>query len=734
MVNRKLCCCTFLVMIILLALCPGIVHADSDFKVSIDNKQDEYDVTAELLIMEDKGRGLSSADMLDPDISGRFIPYKDSKFAGEISDSAFWAKVRIENGTGEVQNMFLDISKPHLNNISLYIYDQQGLIKEIKAGRDFPFGQRDIRHRNFVFEIKLLPKAEETVLLRVETKSYLQLPIKLYSSRAFVEKEYGMQLFLGIYYGIMLAMFLYNLVLLLALKDRVYLYYILYILWFSLMQLVWDGFAFQFLWPGRPDWDVRSNPFFIVLTSYFALQFSRSFLHVSEKSELADKIINGILTVLALVGVLALIVPPWLALKLSVYSATLALVMCIANIRIVGFRNKSVVLYSIAWGAIFIGVMLNLLSAYGVLPVNIVTLYSPRVGSAVEVVLLSLALVNRFNRMRQEKIMEEKQKVLLKSLHEITKTLTSTHDLDILLKYILRSLSEVTKYENGIIILKQGQNFNIKDSLGYAEAGLKDKLLDGLEQDKSFVTIIGMDKAVTLVDVDMTCYGINRTAKTFTGIPIIYHKQLLGLIVLYSMNSKDNNDIENQIIYDFAGQIGITIQNIMLFDKVKKMATIDGLTGAFNRIHFTGLAELALLEQQKTGSALSVIMLDIDDFKQINDSYGHIAGDKVLRELVNCMREILGPESIIGRYGGEEFLVLLPETSTAEAYKIAENMRMTVENMRIHLDEKRVVKFTISIGVSDTTRNRGNVWSLVEKADEALYMSKQKGKNLVNIC
>jgi len=724
----------YLVMIILLPFFTINGYADRDYKVMVDGKQEEYDVTEELLILEDKEKVLSNADMFDPGVSRRFVPYMDSKLAGEVSASAYWAKVVIENGTDELQNMFLDIMKPHLNNISLYIYDRQGLVKEVKAGRDLPFGQRDIKHRNFVFDIKLLPKTEETILLRVETKSYLQLPIKLYSSRAFVEKEYDAQLFLGIYYGIMLAMFLYNLVLFLALKDRVYLYYILYILWFSLIQLVWDGFAFQFLWPGRPDWDVRSNPFFVVLTSYFALQFSRCFLHVSERLRLADRIINGILIFLAFVGVLTLVISPGLALKLSACSATLALVMCIANIWIVGLHNKSVYLYSIAWGALFIGVLLNLLSAYGLLPVNIITLYSPRVGSAIEVVLLSLALVNRFNRIKQEKIMEEKQKVLLKALHEITKTLTSTHDLDILLKYILKSLAEVTKYENGIIVMKQGQSFFIKGSLGYAEEGFKDKLLDGLEQDQSFMTIIGMDKAVTLADVDMAHYGISRIAKTFTGIPISYHKQLLGLIVLYSMNSKDINDIENQIIYDFAGQIGITIQNIMLFDRVKKMATIDGLTGAFNRIHFTGLAELALLEQQKSGSSLSMIMLDIDDFKQINDNYGHIAGDKVLRELVNCMREILGSESVIGRYGGEEFLVLLPDTSLAEASLIAEKIRMTVENMRIYLDENRVVKFTISIGVSNSARNSGNVWSLVEKADEALYLSKQMGKNLVNIC
>lgn len=723
-----------LVAIVTVFFCGIGGYADNGARVRIDGIQEEYDVTAVMHILEDREKELSSGDMSDPGISSSFVPYKDSSFAGKISASAYWVKLVVENGTDEAQNMFLDISKPHLNSIKLYRYDSRGLVREIEAGRDYPFGQREIRNRDFVFEIKLLPQAVETIFLRVETESYLQLPVKLYTSKAFVEKEYNTQLFLGIYYGIMLAMFLYNLVLLLALKDRVYFYYILYILWFSAIQLIWDGLAFQFLWPGKPAWDVRSNPFFIALTSYYALQFSRSFLRVAEKSRTADRLISYVLVILVFVGVLTLIIPPAIALKLAVYGATLALAMCIANIWIIGFHSKEVYLYSIAWAAVFIGVLLNLSAAYGLLPINIITLYSPRVGSAIEVVLLSLALVNRFNRIRQEKIMEEKQKVLLKSLHEITKTLTSTHDLDILLKYILKSLSEVTKYENGIIILKQEHKYIVKDSLGYAEADLKNKPLEGLWQEKSFRSIIEEDKAVTLVDVRMDCYGINRTAKTFTGIPISYHKQLFGLIVLYSMNSKGINAVENQIIYDFAGQIGITIQNLMLFDRVKKMATIDGLTGAFNRIHFTGLAELAFQELQKSGKPLSLIMIDIDDFKQINDGYGHIAGDKVLRELIACLREVLGPDSIIGRYGGEEFLVLLRGINIEEACLIAESLREAVEKLKIYTDEKRMVQFTISIGVSAAGKDVGNIWSLVEKADRALYLSKQKGKNLVNIC
>lgn len=709
-------------------------HADGDALIRVDGIQGEYDAQAVLGILEDREKELSIEDMSYPEVDSRFVPFKDSNYAGKITDSAYWTKLVVENETDKLQELFLDISKPHLNKVTLYKHDTRGLVSEVRTGRDYPFSQREVRHRNFVFKIRLMPESRETYYIRVETESYLQLPVKLYSSRAFVEREYNAQLSLGIYYGIMLAMFLYNLVLLLALRDRVYLHYILYILCFSMLQLVWDGLAFQYLWPDSPGWDVRSNPFLIVLTSYFVLKFSRSFLHVAENSKLADRIIGIVLTILALNGILTLFIPPAWALRLAVYSATLALALCMASIWLVGFGSRPVYLYIIAWAAMFVGVILNLLSAYGLLPINLITLYSPRVGSAVEVVLLSLALVNRFNRIKQEKLHEEKQKLLLKSLHEITKTLTSTHDLEVLLKYILKSLSEVTKYENGIIILKQDQRFQVKDFLGYAEADLKNRLLEGLEQDESFKTIIEINKAVTLTDVDMNSYGINRRAKTFTGIPITYHKQLLGLIVLYSMNKKEKNDLESQIIYDFAGQIGITIQNLMLFERVKKMATIDGLTGAFNRIHFTGIVELALQELEKESSPMSLLMIDIDDFKHINDNYGHIAGDKVLKELVACMKEVLGPDSIIGRYGGEEFMVLLKNKNVMEAGQIAEELRRAVEDMCIHLDERSIVQFTISVGVSDTSRETGNIWSLLEKADQALYVSKQKGKNLVSMC
>ena len=711
-----------------------VAWGDTDSTILINEVAREYDLTNTIQILVDREKVLNINDLFDAHINRDFIYFNESKLSGVISDSAYWIRVDIKNITQEAQNMFLDLSKPHLGNVIFYRYSNDELIKEVQTGRQYSFHNREINHRNFVFEINLLPETQETLFFRVETESYLQLPMKLYKAQNFIEKEYKTQLFFGLYYGIMLAMLLYNLVLYLSLKDSTYLYYVLYLFGFAIMQLIWDGLAFQYFWPLSPAWDVKANPFFLIFTAISAVQFSRSFLRVNEKSKLADKAITYLLITLVFIGALTLFISPSISIKLAVYIVSMGLIICIANIWVVGFKDRSVYLYTLAWAALFVGALMNLLAAYRILPLNWMTLYSPRIGSVFEVVLLSLALVDRFNRIKQEKVIEEKQRVLLKTLNDITKTLTSTHDLDILLKYILKNVTMLTKYDNGILILKHNEKFIIKEALGFLEDELKDQTLELLDQDTCFKRMLEENKAVTLTNVDMNYYSINKIVKVCTGIPIIYHEELLGLLVLYSMNSTNTNDFENKIFFDFAGQVGISIQNLRLFNEVKRMATIDGLTGVFNRNHFTHLSELALKELQKSNVCLSLIMLDIDHFKQINDGFGHLGGDKVLQQLVACLKEIINSNGIIGRYGGEEFLILLKETNINEAYKIAEKIRKSVEKLKVYIDDVNFVQFTISIGVSTANKDMIDIWELIEKADQALYLSKESGRNLVNIC
>jgi len=301
-----------------------------------------------------------------------------------------------------------------------------------------------------------------------------------------------------------------------------------------------------------------------------------------------------------------------------------------------------------------------------------------------------------------------------------------------MVSFLLKRMSEITKYENGMIILKEKQQYIVRAVLGYKADELKDKTLFKDKQDIYFRKMIEENKVAMLADIKMSQYGIDKSFKSLIGFPIIYYGENVGIIILYSDTIQTLSQIQNEILFDFAGQVGIVIENARLFNQVEKMAAIDGLTGAFNRPHFLKLSEALIKDHRNKGTTLSLIMIDIDYFKKINDTYGHLVGDRVLWQLVAELKIELGEESIIGRYGGEEFLILLKETNLETALTIAERLRLKIESLRVDIDKDNLIGFTISIGVSVTNDDISDNFKLIEKADQALYISKLNGRNQVN--
>jgi diguanylate cyclase (GGDEF)-like protein/PAS domain S-box-containing protein len=165
--------------------------------------------------------------------------------------------------------------------------------------------------------------------------------------------------------------------------------------------------------------------------------------------------------------------------------------------------------------------------------------------------------------------------------------------------------------------------------------------------------------------------------------------------------------------------------------KLQRQANIDYLTLASNRGYFMEQAELELNRAVRYGNALSLLMLDIDFFKQVNDAHGHRAGDAVLKKLVEVCREILREVDIIGRIGGEEFAILLPETASDEAVDVAERLREVMENTKVPLEDGLPLRFSLSIGVTSLTSKDDNVDVLLNSADKALYSAKNSGRNKV---
>lgn len=174
----------------------------------------------------------------------------------------------------------------------------------------------------------------------------------------------------------------------------------------------------------------------------------------------------------------------------------------------------------------------------------------------------------------------------------------------------------------------------------------------------------------------------------------------------------------------------ITAQKVAEFELVRQ-AHIDYLTGFNNRGHFMQQAELELKRVVRYGGTLSIFMMDVDHFKKINDTYGHKVGDLVLQKLAAVCRDTLRMIDIIGRVGGEEFAILLPETTEQEAIRVAERLRQAIANAKIPLGHGLPLSITVSIGITSLISKDDNIDVLLSFADKALYAAKNAGRNRI---
>jgi len=217
----------------------------------------------------------------------------------------------------------------------------------------------------------------------------------------------------------------------------------------------------------------------------------------------------------------------------------------------------------------------------------------------------------------------------------------------------------------------------------------------------------------------------------FASFPITTNGRLTGLLALAG-EAVDQMSAETEVFLgQVANQAHIVMENSRLFERVRNLSIRDSLTDLFNHRHSI---ELVASEFERVGryeGGVSLVMADIDHFKKINDEYGHPAGDIVLREVARLLRDTLRNVDFLGRYGGEEFIAILPHTGHDEARQTAERLRKSVENHAIRVGDKEL-RITVSLGVA--TYPGGNIDTpnaLVGAADQALYRAKEAGRNRV---
>jgi len=220
--------------------------------------------------------------------------------------------------------------------------------------------------------------------------------------------------------------------------------------------------------------------------------------------------------------------------------------------------------------------------------------------------------------------------------------------------------------------------------------------------------------------------------RSILGIPLKPRNEILGVLFLQADPPQAYNTEQIRLIETIANEASIAMDNARLFERVQRMAITDSLTGAYNRNYFYDFGEREIGRAYRYKKPLTLLMLDIDHFKLVNDRFGHLTGDQTLKMVVQACTSALRQADVLCRFGGEEFTILLPETGAEKAAVVAERIRQVVEKSRLP-SEQGEVAVTVSLGVAQLGEEKMGLLELVSWADQALYAAKAAGRNCVRV-
>jgi len=337
---------------------------------------------------------------------------------------------------------------------------------------------------------------------------------------------------------------------------------------------------------------------------------------------------------------------------------------------------------------------------------------------------------------RKMELAEREQRILAEALTDSTAALNSTLHLNEVFDRILMNVGKVVPHENANIMLVEDGVARVVGSLGYTKpayqalVGIRlpvSEMANFLQMSETGEPVIVAD---TYTQANWVDIPESRWIRSYAGAPIRVKGKTVGFINLNATVPGHFKDAHVKRLQSFAHHAGVAVENAQLYAQTQQLAITDELTGIFNR---RGLFELGRREVERSlrfGHPLSALMIDIDKFKDVNDSYGHKVGDQVLQFLTaRCLvniREI----DIFGRYGGEEFVILLPESPVEDACMVAERLRRLTVDEPFHTTMGEI-SISISIGVTAVRTTGEDLNALIERADQALYTAKHSGRNQV---
>jgi len=328
------------------------------------------------------------------------------------------------------------------------------------------------------------------------------------------------------------------------------------------------------------------------------------------------------------------------------------------------------------------------------------------------------------------------------SLKGLTENLGKNFDLEDTIKILIKEIYRLIQKKDNTYILylveKKTKQLSIeatkRPSVKYGIQTKQGDIFDSWVLSKMQPLLVEDVKNDFRFDFEKISNENPRKMRSIISAPLIIGKRIIGIIRIDNGKDHEFSSEDLRLLSTIADLGAIAIENAQLFRRTKELAIKDGLTGLFLRRYFFDRLNIEFQRAVSSESEISLLMIDIDNFKTYNDKFGHIAGDILLRHISKTLLSVFSQAgNIVCRYGGEEFAVLLPNVSKKSALQLAEQAREKVKETQILLRNK-YIPIAVSIGVASFPKDLRQKEELVQKADSALYKAKQKGKDRVCSC
>src|SRR5690625_3686415 len=373
----------------------------------INNETAKEDLYETFTILSDNEGEFSVEDVASGKYDEKFFIPEDFPVNAGFFHIGKWLKLDINNQSNK-DDWLIEFAFPLIFTIDIYTEDDSGINQVIASGAKYPFENRLFDHRHFIYELDVKQGEQKSFYVFIEGGADLHPPIKIWDKDEFIKFSNKEIAFIGLFYGMIFVMILYNAFLFIATRMKSYLYYVLAISATTLGQMSLNGIGFKYLWPKFPDWNIIAVPFWVSISCILILFFTREFLNTKKHEPIFQKLLIRLVS-LNLLTVAILFFYHYIALNMMFFVSFLTFTAVIGVAIYCLYKGvREARFFLVGWVVFLTGVFITILERASILPYSLFTEYAGQGALVVEVVLLSIALADKINMMRQEKSNAEK--------------------------------------------------------------------------------------------------------------------------------------------------------------------------------------------------------------------------------------------------------------------------------------------------------------------------------------